>query len=303
EWLLKRVKFEKPVTMLLSQLEGSVDSSSRRRAAEGLSSFKSDPDVVEALRKAAQKEQHYSVRAEAARTLGKITTRDALEALLALSSVGHRRVRRAVVAALGEFKDERVVQPLLAALRGDESPYVQCEAALSYGKVGRPDAFSVLTASLGMPSPEYAIAEACLEALGYVKGPRTREFLQGYLPYGKPTRARVGALKAFTRLGWLSEEEMALLKELLLKDKEYTVRAQVLETVNDLIDRRFLPTVKDAAEKDVDPRLRRRAMEVALRLSEATSFEGMVSEVKDDVEKVKKESRELRERFSSMRLS
>jgi aminopeptidase N len=303
ERLLKKVKFEKSVSLLLNQLEGSSDASSRRRAAEGLSSFKMDAQVVVALEDALRKEQHYSVRAEAATSLGKIGSKEALDALLRLSNVSHRRVRRAVVAALGEFKDARVSQPLLAALRSDESPYVQCQAALSYAKVSRPDAFSVLTASLGMPWPEYAITEACLEGLGYVKGPQTREFLKGYLPYGKPTRARVGALKAFAKLGWLSEEEMALLKELLLKDKEYKVREQVLETVNELVDRRFLQAVNEAAEKDIDPRLKRRAMEVALRLSEASSIESVVSEVRDDLVKVKRESREFRERFSSMKLS
>jgi aminopeptidase N len=303
ERLLKKVKFEKAVTLLLNQLEGSVDASSRRRAAEGLSSFRSDPDVIGALERALSKEQHYSVGAEAAASLGKIGSKDALEALLAHSNVGHRRVRRAVIAALGEFKDEKVAQPLLAALRSDESPYVQCEAALSYGKVGRPDAFSVLTSSVGLPSPEHAITEACLEALGYVKGPQTRDFLKKYLPYGNPTRVRVGALKAYYRLGWLTEEEVALLKELLLKDKVYTVRAQVLETISELLDRRFLPAVKEAAEEDIDPRLKRRAMEVALMLSDAASVENIVSDVKDDLEKVKKENREFKERFSSMELS
>ncbi len=303
ERLLKKLKFEKTVTLLLNQLKGSVDASSRRRAAEGLSSFKGNPAVVEALKEAITTEQHYSVRAEAAASLGKMGGKGALEALLGFSGVRHRRVRRAVIAALGEFKDEKVAQPLLAALRSDDSPFVQCQAALSYARVGRPDTFSVLTASMGTPSPEHAITEACLDGLGYVKGLQTRDFLKGYLPYGKPTRARVGALKGFTRLGWLSEEETTLLKDILLNDKEYTVRMQVLETVNELVDRRFLPAVKEAAEKDVDPRLRRRAMEVALRLSEAAPIERAVSEVKEDLEKVKIESRELRERFYTKGLS
>jgi aminopeptidase N len=220
-----------------------------------------------------------------------------------LSMVRHRRVRRAVVAALGEFKDGAVAEPLLAALRGDESPYVQCQAALSYAKAGMKDAFAVLTLAFGTPSPEDAISEACLEALGYVKQPGTREFLRDHLPYGKPRRARVGALKAFSRLGWLEEADVALLRDILLEDKEYTVRAQVLETVSELLDKRLLAAVKEAAEKDVDPRARRRAMEVALRLAEASPVEKALSEVKDELEKVKTEGREFRERFSSMKLS
>jgi len=303
EWLLKKLKFEKPLSMLLNQLRGSRDASSRRRAAEGLSLFKSDPGVVEALEKAASNEgDHYSVRSEAAKTLGKVGNKQALEALMKLSRVKQRRVRRAVVAALGEFKDAAVAEPLMAALRGDDSPYVQCQAALSYAKAGQKDAFAVVTSAVGTPSPEDAISEACLEALGYVKEPRSREFLREHLPYGQPTRARVGALKAFARLGWLEEVEVALLKDLLLEDKEYAVRTQVLETVSEILDKRLLDAVREAAEKDVDPRAKRRAMEVALRLADASSVEKALSRVKDDLERVKSESREFRERFSSMRL-
>jgi len=136
-----------------------------------------------------------------------------------------------------------------------------------------------------------------------VKDSRTREFLRKHLPYGNPTRARVGALKAFVKLGWLEAEDAGLLKDLLLQDKEYAVRAHVLETVSELLDRRLLASVRQAAEKDNDPRARRRAMEVALRLSEASPVETALSEVKDDLERVKAEHREFRERFSSTRLA
>jgi aminopeptidase N len=303
EWLLKKVKFEKPLSMQLSQLRESQDASSRRRAAEGLASFKNDPGVVEALERAAGDEgDHYSVRSEAAKSLGKVGTKQALEALLRLSGVKHRRVRRAVVAALGEFRDEKVAEPLLAALRGDESPYVQCQAALSYAKARQKDSYAVLTSAFGTPSPENSISEACLDALGYVKELPTRAFLREHLQYGQPTRIRIGALKAFSRLGWLEEAEAGMLKELLLEDKEYVVRAQVLETVCELLDKRLLAAVGAAAEKDVDPRIRRRAMEVGLRLAEATSVEKALSDVKDDLERVKSEAREFRERFSSMKL-
>ena len=50
EWLLKKVRFEKPLSMLLTQPSESRDASSRMRAAEGLSFHKNDPIVVEAPR-------------------------------------------------------------------------------------------------------------------------------------------------------------------------------------------------------------------------------------------------------------
>ena len=97
--------------------------------------------------------------------------------------------------------------------------------------------------------------------------------------------------------------DVATLKEILLEDKEYTIRAQVLEVVSELLDRRLLAAVREAAEKDIDPRARRRAMEVAIRLADASSVERALSDVKDDVERVRMESKEFRERFSSMKLA
>ena len=76
-----------------------------------------------------------------------------------------------------------------------------------------------------------------------------------------------------------------------------------MEVASELLDRRLLAAVREASEKDVDPRARRRAMEVALRLEDATSVEKALSDVRDDLERVRTESREFRERFSSMKLS
>jgi hypothetical protein len=116
-------------------------------------------------------------------------------------------------------------------------------------------------------------------------------------------RARVGALKGILRLGWLDEEDVATIRDILKEDREYTVRSQALEVVADLLDRRLLEAVRRSAEKDVDPRVRRRAMEVAIALSEASSTEKALSEVREGLEQARAESRELRERFSSMKLS
>jgi aminopeptidase N len=320
EWLLKKVKFDKSLPMLLLQLRDSQDASSRRRAAEALSSFKSDDDVVRALEELVLRDQeHHSVRSESARSLGKIGSAQALDSLLRLVKVKHRRVRRSVIGALGEFKDGRVAAPLLAALRSDESPYVQCQAALAYGKARLPDAYAVLTSMVGTPSPEDALSEACLEALGYQRGPigqtegegeenarqrRTREFVRRYLPYGRPIRTRVGALKALNKLGWLDEVDVAMLKDILLKDRQYTIRLEVLEVVSELFDRRLLGAVREAIENDPDPRIRRRALDVELRLTDATTtIEKTLSGMKEDIELVKADNRELRERISGRKLA
>jgi hypothetical protein len=113
-------------------------------------------------------------------------------------------------------------------------------------------------------------------------------------------RVRVGALKAYSKLGWLEEQDVSLVKNLLVKDKVFAIREQALELISDLLDRRLLSAVEEAAEKDPDPRVRRSAMEVALRLQRSVADEKALSDVKGEVERIKSE---LRERLTSRKLA
>lgn len=296
-WLLKKLVFRKSRTMLLSQLESSADASSRRDAAESLSSF-GDSEVIEKLREAVEREQYWSVRAQAATSLGKIGGERALETLLGLRGVGHRRVRRAVIAALGSFKgDARVQAALRDSLFRDESPYNQCEAALSLAKSGDLDIIATLREAMQLPSPEYGLTEACLEALGETKIEDARVILRSNLPYGKPTRVRVGALKGYQKLGTLHEEDVKLLQDIAVGDDDYVVRGQLLMILAEIKDRRFLGTLRRVAAEDADNRNRRRAAEIIIEL-EAFAEEGAVAELRREVEKLRKDNQEIRDKLS-----
>ncbi|MDA4136248.1 MAG: M1 family aminopeptidase [Thaumarchaeota archaeon] len=298
-WLLKKLSFKRSRSLLVNQLESSQDALSRRQAAESLASFKDD-EAVEALKRAANREQHWSVRAEAAGSMGKVGGPRSLDALLELRSVRQRKVRRSVIAALSEFKgDARVHSALKEALFHDESPYVQCEAALSLAKSGAPDAVQVLREAMRLPSPEDGLTEASLEALGMTKKEEVRETLRENVPYGKPTRVRVGALKGYVKLGTLQDADVELLKKVASKDRDFVVRFQALMSVGELHDRRFVDTLSRVAEEDLDNRCRRKAIEVLVDL-EASEAEGGVLALKEEVEKLNAENREIKERLSKV---
>jgi aminopeptidase N len=296
-WLLKKLKFKKSYALLKNQLSSSVDMLSRKSAAEELASFKS-AETVELLKAAASKDQYWSVRAEAIRSMGKIGGREALDALLELAHVKQRRVRRAVIAAFAEFKgDERVQEPLKAALFGDESPFNQCESALSIAKAGVKETVQLLSEAMKLESPEYALTEASLEALGYTKSKEAREIIRAHLPYGLPVRVRIGSLKGYDKLGSLESEDFEILKEIALHDKDFVVRDQLLELVADLGDRRFTDTLRKVAEQDSDNRNRRRALEILEDFATGDSGSAIAG-LKDEVEKLKGEGRELRDTLS-----
>ncbi|MDG6957710.1 MAG: M1 family metallopeptidase [Nitrososphaerota archaeon] len=291
-WLLKSVKFDKSVGMLLNQLEQSQDALSRAKAARQLGDLK-DPTAVGGLAEAASKEQFWHVRASALKALGDIGTDGALKALLGMETPKERRVRRGMAAALGCFKGERATGVLLRLLKEDESPYVRCEAALSLAKSWPEGALPHLKEAMAVHTVNETLGEACVAAMGKLEDEEARRIVKESLAYGRPTRVRIGALKAIKERGSVAEEELAILKEILLHDKEYRVKLLLLTVVvKHTQDSRFLDAVRTASRSDIRPGIRRKALELhhelAASAETAEELERLRSEVEDLREEIKR---------------
>src|SRR6185436_20832254 len=103
----------------------------------------------------------------AARALGQVRGSDAAEGLLAARADSHPKVRRAVAAALGEFRDDLTVGEALAAWcqAGDPSYFVEAAAALALGRTRSPLALTTLPALLGRESFQDIVRVRALEGL------------------------------------------------------------------------------------------------------------------------------------------
>jgi aminopeptidase N len=292
-WLLKKVKFDKSLDLLTSQLEGSEDAWSRAEAAKALGKLKSGR-AIPSLKEAALKEQFWDVRATALRALGEIGTEDAQAALMEVGFPQDRRTRRGLAEALGNFKTEKARALILRLLREDASPYVRCEAALSLAKAWPEGAFPHLKEAIGTKSPNEALGEACLEAMGKLKVEGVNEAIADNLRYGKATRVRIGALKGIKGRGHVLDSEVPLLKDILLKDKEFRVRIYLVDqVVRPLVDKRFVKEVRAASESDKDPRVRRKALETYHELAAAVESSAAVTKLKAEVEQLKEDVRRL----------
>lgn len=292
-WLLKKVKFDKSLDLLLNQLERSNDAWSRAEAAKSLGKLRSSK-AVPGLKAAALREQFWDVNASALRALGEIGTEEALNALVEIGMPKNRRARRGLAEALSNFKDEKARALLLQLLKTDESPYVRCEAALSLAKSWPEGALPHLKKSMEVSSPNETLAEACLDAMGKLKDHEVDGIIRDSLKYGIPTRARIGALKAIKGRGHILSEEVPLLKDILLRDKEFRVRLYLVgDVIRHLSDKRFLEEVKESSRTDRDPRVRRRALETYYELSASAEVSTTVSKLKAEVEELKEENRRL----------
>ncbi|MDG6901937.1 MAG: M1 family metallopeptidase [Nitrososphaerota archaeon] len=292
-WLLKKLKFEKSLDLLLNQLEGSQDAWSRAEAAKELGKLKNGM-AVDGLSKAAAKEQFWHVRACALRALGEIGTTPAFEALQRLGAPKNRYVRRALAEALGNFKEEKARGVLRSFLESDESPFVRCEAALALAKSWPEGALPYLKEAMSVHTVNEVLAEASLDAMGKLKADEVRGIVTKSLAYGNPTRVRIGALKAIKGRGQILDEEVQVLKSILEDPRDFRVRIYLVgDLVRPLGDRRFIDAMKKASSTDRIDQVRRKALETYHELLASTESSAALSKLREEVEQLKEENRRL----------
>ena len=132
--VLATFALELPRDWLLDALANDPRAIVRWRAAAALSR-RDEPEVVTALQSAVMNDAFWGVGAEAAAALGAMRSERARKVLISSIDVKHPKVRRAVVAALGEFREDDVAHALVARLNdGDASVLVEAELARSAGR-------------------------------------------------------------------------------------------------------------------------------------------------------------------------
>jgi aminopeptidase N len=293
KWLLKVLKFQKSTELLLSQLGESQDSMSRAEAASDLGKVKSE-GAVDGLGQAASKDRFWYVRACAYRALGEIGTPVALNAVLGGGVPKDRKVRRAFIHALGDFKGEEGRKILVALLKEDDSPYVRCEAALSLARSWPEGALPYLREAMKAHTVNETLAEACLAAMGKLKEDEVGAIIMESLPYGRPTRVRIGALKAIKERGRILDGEVPVLREILRGDPEFRVRVHLINyVIRPLEDRRFTRPLRDLGESEHDLRVKRKALEVYHELAAGAEASAAISKLRSEVEELKEKNAKL----------
>ena len=137
-WILKKFRFHKPKEMYLYQLRNDENAMERVRAAEALGEkFRTD-DVVEELSSVIDSDKFWGVKLEAAKYLGKIGSRRALDFLLSKKDHDDHRARRGVAIGLRYFAEldsgrEEALDALINYVQNDYSYYVRAFAAESLG--------------------------------------------------------------------------------------------------------------------------------------------------------------------------
>ena len=301
--ILKTIKFEKSRPLLTRQLKAARLGVDRVLAARALGE-KPEPAVVEALAEALSKDPFWAVRAAAATSLGRSRRPDALAALVAARSQPHPRVRRAVAAALGEFRGNEQAAELLArwAEGGDASYFVEANAALALGRTRSPRAREVLPRLLDRSSFQDVVRSRAIEGLGATGDDEVLSTVREQYRASLPFQSRRAALAAVARLaeGTLHARAAREIEEKGLDDRDFRVRIEAAQSLAMLADLRAVPALERALAAELDGRARRRIREAITDLRERGKPQDRVRKLEDELERLRGEGLKLRERLEKV---
>jgi aminopeptidase N len=302
--VLRALDFDAPGEMLRAQLANDDNVLGRIEAARALGK-KGDKDAVEALGRAARGDGFWAVQAEAARALGSVRSNAALEELLSAVDVPHPKARRAVVRALGEFRDERAAEALERILNnGDASYYVEAAAAAAIGKTRSTRAFEALERSLTKPSMNDVIRSGAFEGFAELKDERAVPIALEGSKYGQPVGSRGSATAAAGRLGELlpehrKEEVVDHLID-LADDSWFRTQVTAIGALSGLKARKGLPQLERVAQRALDGRVVRSARLAAQEIRSAGDKGDEVKKLREEVDKLVDENRTLKDRLDKL---
>ncbi|MBV8364982.1 MAG: HEAT repeat domain-containing protein [Candidatus Eremiobacteraeota bacterium] len=283
--VLKTVKLDVPVEMLLRQLAAHAEVGARVAAARALAGNAS-PEAIDGLRGALKRDAFWGVQAEAAKALGAIKTDDARAALIAAVKVANPKARRAVAEALGEFRGEQACAALEPLAKSDRSYFVEAAAATSIGKTKSPRAFELLRKSLDKDSFNDVVRAGALTGYGALGDERAIPALLDWTKYGHSSSTRRAAIQALARLGERRKDVVDALIG-LLDDPQLRVRINAADALGKMNAVDALPELDRLANLDVEGRLRIVSMEAAQKIRAGKEPADELRRLRDDVDQLR----------------
>ena len=297
-WCLKTLDFDLPKEMLLHQLKNDEDVIGRIGAAQGLSKLDTI-ECVEALAHAVQHDAFWGVQAEAAKALGVIKSQRALEALVGCTHIAHPKARRAVAAALGNFKEEAAFDALLPVLKQDESYFVEAEAARAVCKTKQPPAFDTVTSLLGKPSFNHMFTMQAFGGLGEMKDDRGIAVAKEWVAYGKPPRTREAALACLGKLGEGKSDVVEFVSD-YVEDPWLRARTSAVGALQELNDEKAIPVLSRRISRELDGRVIRRCREAITAISQGKDRGDDVRKLREEMQSLQEDNRKLRDRLDKL---
>lgn len=294
--LLATLEVEKPVGLWRAELLHAEVSRARTEAAIALAKDPAGPTVAALAKVLKQESAFWGTRAACAKTLGLLRTPAARAALIDALKVKAPKARRAVVAALGQFRDDVAAGEALTELakKGDASGFVEGEVARSLGKLHAKGAFELLTSMLERPAFQDAVRCGALDGFAELRDARAWKPVLSALVPGQPVFGRRTAVLTLAKLAEAADKKTEAVDRIgqLLRDENFRVRLSAIDAASTLGDERMIGAL--STTPFLDGREQRLARE-AIRTLRSKAPGKELAALRGDLDKVKGDLRALQE--------
>ena len=296
--LLATLEMKKPVAWWSAEVKGAPVARARSEAAMALGKDGSARAVTALAAALVDEQAFWAARATCAKALAKIRTPAALKGLLAGRQAKHPKVRRSIVASLGDFRHEKSAVDALVKLcaKGDKSIFVEAEAARALGKTRDERAFEAIVPLLKRVSWQDTIRAGALDGLAELQDPRGWQLAMNALPYGQPPAGRRAAALAVAKLAEVANKKTETVDTFaqLLRDPAFRVRLTAIDAAQTLGDPRMVGPLSSTVF--LDGRESRAARE-AVRSLRSKSPSKELQAVRGELDTLKAEVRALKEKI------
>ena len=300
--ILKKLTFKQPAQMLKARLSRDPDWFGRVEAAQMLCRDGS-AEALDAVGKALLKDSFWGARAEMAAALGENGSLHARDLLIGALKIKDAKIRRAVVRALGKFRDGAAAAALVPLATKDPSYFVEGEASLALGATRQAQAFEVLKDNVEKASHLDVIRASSCAGLARLRDDRAWPLLRACAaPGGKP-QGRVAALRAMALLAKGRDPYRAEVREDLeryLTDPNFFAKFGAMIALEALDEPAAAVAVEAVRFRERDGRLRANSRDIARSLREGKSKGEEMNALRADLEKLREEKRTTDDRLAKL---
>jgi HEAT repeat protein len=187
----------------------------------------------------------------AAESLGDIGGQVASKKLIeALNSAKEPWLRARMVAALGDFKDDKDVLAKLQNVAEQDTSYRARAAALqALGKLKAPNAFAILNSAIAADSPDDFLRNAALRSMGALGDEKAVPVLREWIVPGKPMETREAAIFSLARLQKENKEITTQIAS-YLPEQHFGIRMAAVSALGARGDSAAIPALEQLLKSD-----------------------------------------------------
>jgi len=303
--ILKRMTWKADSRKLSTQLKEADNVLKRIEAAAELAKVGST-EAVTALEEALHQDPFWGVSARAARGLGEIRTEKAMQALIGGLKIPHPKARRAVVKALGNFKEEEAFRALGPLAEKDASHFVEAEAVHAIARTKAEGAFAVLESALEKDSFNDVIRCKGLEGFGELDDDGALPILYEHSRYGEPELVRAQALRTLGKMGKSRPDNREIPEKISdafeapAGPRSFRAKLAAIQALETLNREETLPILQRVAKIELDGRLVRNAKLAIRKIGKGKDKGEAIQKLEKRLEEFAEENKKLKDRLDRL---